>query len=492
MQKSWIKNVFFWRKSMKNMSWMVRNIGLTVFVILMLIIASVIISPIVSADYLDQSQVNSNSDLAIDDADWVAQSFKPSYPILTKIEIFVRRAYDNTTTDLYLLIRSSLSGSNLSTASRPASDISTNPYGVWVTFDFSDLDVTVDQTYYMIVFTPANNSYQRYDWMGSQEDLYSRGEWYYSSDKGVNWIVLIYVPIKDFCFKTYGNSHLAAEAGGPYSGKVGTAVQLSGSATGGASPYSFAWDLSNDGQYDDATGATPSYTWTTAGTYAIGLKVTDNVAATSTDTAQVIITAVNHNPNIPSKPSGPTSGTTGNSYTFSTNTTDQDNDKVKYGWDWNGDGIVDEWSSLVASGTIDSRSHSWSSTRTYHVQVKAEDEHSVQSGWSPVLNVTIESQPIIEIGKITGMFGVSAVIKNTGTGTTTNVPWWINVTKGIILTGSHSLGTIPELAMNASKTITSSGLWGIGSIAISVQADDVTKDATAFLLGPLVLGLKLQ
>jgi hypothetical protein len=102
------------------------------------------------------------------------------------------------------------------------------------------------------------------------------------------------------------------------------------------------------------------------------------------------------------------------------------------------------------------------------------------------------NQPVIEIGSITGVFGVSAFIKNTGTGAATNVPWWINISGGIILSGRNFSGTIPELAVNASKTIKSSGLWGIGSIAISVQVGDVSKQATAFLLGPLVLGVKQQ
>jgi hypothetical protein len=44
---------------------------------------------------------------------------------------------------------------------------------------------------------------------------------------------------------------LTAEAGGSYSGNVGDTIQLSGSATGGTQPYSYAWDLDNDGQYDD-------------------------------------------------------------------------------------------------------------------------------------------------------------------------------------------------------------------------------------------------
>lgn len=81
-----------------------------------------------------------------------------------------------------------------------------------------------------------------------------------------------------------------AEAGGPYSGAVGESIALSGSASSGTSPYTYDWDLDSDGQYDDATGENPSYSWDTAGTYTIGLQVTDDASATATDTATVTVT----------------------------------------------------------------------------------------------------------------------------------------------------------------------------------------------------------
>jgi outer membrane protein assembly factor BamB/DNA-binding MarR family transcriptional regulator len=103
--------------------------------------------------------------------------------------------------------------------------------------------------------------------------------------------------------------------------------------------------------------------------------------------------APNQPPNTPSTPSGPTSGLTNTSYSFSTSTTDPDGDQIKYGWDWDGDYIVDEWSSLLDSGTEDNRSHSWSVPGVYGVKVKAQDEHGAESGWSNILNITINSPP---------------------------------------------------------------------------------------------------
>jgi len=85
-----------------------------------------------------------------------------------------------------------------------------------------------------------------------------------------------------------GGNELTADAGGPYSGSASENIQFTGGASGGT-PYTYAWDLDNDGQYDDATGATASKSWNAEGTYLIKLKIYYNGGNTDTDTAYVII-----------------------------------------------------------------------------------------------------------------------------------------------------------------------------------------------------------
>ncbi|QDV25774.1 lamin tail domain-containing protein [Aureliella helgolandensis] len=85
-----------------------------------------------------------------------------------------------------------------------------------------------------------------------------------------------------------------ADAGGPYSGLVDGTITLTatGSTDSDGTIASFAWDLDNDGQYDDATGVTASFTSTTAGTFTVGVQVTDDDGATGASSATVTVTSV--------------------------------------------------------------------------------------------------------------------------------------------------------------------------------------------------------
>ncbi|HEX9593122.1 MAG TPA: PKD domain-containing protein, partial [bacterium] len=56
-------------------------------------------------------------------------------------------------------------------------------------------------------------------------------------------------------------------------------------------PLTYAWDLDNDGQYDDATGATPGFAGVDDGVYPIGLEVSDGSLA-GTSTSQVTVNNV--------------------------------------------------------------------------------------------------------------------------------------------------------------------------------------------------------
>ncbi|MBN2357390.1 PKD domain-containing protein, partial [candidate division KSB1 bacterium] len=93
---------------------------------------------------------------------------------------------------------------------------------------------------------------------------------------------------------TPDNEDPVADAGGPYSGTVGQSITLDGS--GSSDPdgtiNTYEWDLNGDGDYNDAgdkTGQTVQNTWSSAGTYTVNLRVTDNDGAKDSDAASVKI-----------------------------------------------------------------------------------------------------------------------------------------------------------------------------------------------------------
>jgi hypothetical protein len=102
---------------------------------------------------------------------------------------------------------------------------------------------------------------------------------------------------------------------------------------------------------------------------------------------------VNNPPQQPITPTGTVNGITGVSYPYTTSSTDPDGDLMRFGWDWNGNGIVDQWDdnggSWYNSGQLCTTSHSWPSQGTYNIRVMAEDIHGAGSAWSNPLIVTI-------------------------------------------------------------------------------------------------------
>jgi hypothetical protein len=90
----------------------------------------------------------------------------------------------------------------------------------------------------------------------------------------------------------------------------------------------------------------------------------------------------------PSRPSGPENGNTGISYTYSTSTTDPNNDKVYYMFDW-GDGTTSGWIGPYNSGSSGSASKSWNTEGSYVIKAVAKDTHGKLSVWSDPLTVTL-------------------------------------------------------------------------------------------------------
>jgi uncharacterized repeat protein (TIGR01451 family)/fimbrial isopeptide formation D2 family protein len=195
---------------------------------------------------------------------------------------------------------------------------------------------------------------------------------------------------------------LIAEIGGPYFGEIDEDIYINGSATGGTPPYTFSWDLDDDGLYDDATGNSIIKSWSSTGTYVISLKVQDSKSRVDTEDTTVTISQDNNPPDTPSKPTGPESGESDTTYTFSSSATDPNDDDIRYGWDLDGDGVIDKWTSFYNSGSIAKITHSWSSAGTYHIKVKAEDTYGALSQFSEVKTIVISGNNAPNKPSITG------------------------------------------------------------------------------------------
>ncbi|HJQ95326.1 MAG TPA: PQQ-dependent sugar dehydrogenase, partial [Acidimicrobiia bacterium] len=96
-----------------------------------------------------------------------------------------------------------------------------------------------------------------------------------------------------YIFSGGNNPPVAVAVASPTSGEAPLTVDFdgSGSSDPDSDPLTYAWDLDADGQFDDSTAVSPSFTYTTAGTRVVGLSVNDGQGGTDTDTVTITVTS---------------------------------------------------------------------------------------------------------------------------------------------------------------------------------------------------------
>lgn len=158
------------------------------------------------------------------------------------------------------------------------------------------------------------------------------------------------------------NRNPVANAGGPYTGTTGQAVQFNGTASTDPDGdlLTFAWDF---GDSTVGAGATTSHTYSAAGTYTIGLTVTDGRGGTSSTTATATITRANSAP--VANAGAALTGNVNQVLNFDASaSTDGDGDPLTFTWNF-GD------SSPTATGVT--TTHPYTAAGTYTVMLSVND-----------------------------------------------------------------------------------------------------------------------
>jgi len=173
------------------------------------------------------------------------------------------------------------------------------------------------------------------------------------------------------------NNIPVANAGGPYYEIINNSITFDGSG----STDSDGTIVSNDWTFGDGTtgkGATPTHSYTTVGNYTIKLIVTDNGGQKASDTTYAIITEKPNSP--PDKPTiyGNVTGKKNTDYNYTAVSIDQDNDNIKYIFDW-GDETNITVTGFVQNATAYTVMHSWVNSGVYTIKVSAIDEHNSTS-----------------------------------------------------------------------------------------------------------------
>ncbi|MCX6668175.1 MAG: PKD domain-containing protein [Euryarchaeota archaeon] len=134
-------------------------------------------------------------------------------------------------------------------------------------------------------------------------------------------------------------------------------------------------------EYDSGSGF---YWYLTSGNFDGSTTWDENDAAIWFD-----ISVGNRPPIAPTKPVGPQYGEVYTTYDFSTQSMDPDGDDIRYGWDWNGDYQIDEFTDYYESWETATISHTWTETGIYYVRVVAVDINGMIGEWSDSLAVEI-------------------------------------------------------------------------------------------------------
>jgi len=167
---------------------------------------------------------------------------------------------------------------------------------------------------------------------------------------------------------------------------------------------------------------------------------------------------------------------------------------LMYGSSINGEHPL-EWQWEFGDGTTSPQQnpvHFYSQKGTYTINLSVIDDNGqIASDSSTVLVI----KPILAITHIKGGLGVKAEITNMGDAYGLDIEWTVKVTGGVF----HNIYAVDTdlvkiLGPDETEKASNSLFKGFGPVTITItaqgyNADPVTVDATAFVIGPFIIGL---
>jgi hypothetical protein len=220
----------------------------------------------------------------------LAQSFTPTKPVLTRVELMIGKN-STTTYDYTVAIRDALNGVDLTSASVPAPQIVTMNFS-WIEFNFPDIAVTPGNTYYIVSSTinATDNLYFWGAWGLNVTDVYPNGTIYYRINNSANWTEETH---GDMTFMTYGRENIPPNEPlieGKIKGKVGVEYSYNFSTDdldGDDVYYWIDWGdgtpvVNWTGPYASGEVVIVKHTYVTKSTYTIRAKAKDTIGAEST------------------------------------------------------------------------------------------------------------------------------------------------------------------------------------------------------------------
>ncbi|MGZ4147798.1 MAG: PKD domain-containing protein [Actinomycetota bacterium] len=224
---------------------------------------------------------------------------------------------------------------------------------------------------------------------------------------------------------------------------VGTNTTVTLNASGSTDPNGdalrYSWDLNGDKTYGDATGAIQTRTFTSPGTFRVGVRVSDPGGSSSD--AVDFVSVLQDKPPVVNLSASPSTPTVGAPVTFTATASDPDGTVASIDWDIDGDGQFDD-----GTGAVVTKSFSTPGSRV--VSVRATDNAGVATIAFRTIEVSASSQ---------GQSGPATAAGGTPTSSASSAklamltPFPVVRIRGVILRGSARLSLLSVKAPTGAR-----------------------------------------